>query len=140
MQYPILRKSSKPPYQNAPDLPSLINAWTTASQQEQTAMSTKELHSIIEASFRYTKHMHQQSNPTQDTTIPPPQSVLAALSHPGNSHTHATTYRGNFSFTENQDEFNTHLAINDPCTVVSNPNGGTPTLNHNLYNAPLILL
>ena len=55
-------------------------------------MSTKELHSIIEASFHYTKYMHQQSNPTQDTTIPPPQTILAALSHPSNSHTHATTF------------------------------------------------
>ena len=127
---PYYANPTSPIYQNAPDLPSLVNAWTTALQQEQTAMSTKELHSIIEASFRYNKHMHQQSNPTQDTTIPPPQTILAALSHPGNSHTHATTYRGNFSLAENQDKFNTLLAIDDPCTVVSNPNGGTPTLNH----------
>ena len=45
-------------------------------------------------------------------------------------HTHSTTYRGNFTFTANQEKCITLLAINNPCTIVSNPNGGIPSFEN----------
>ena len=130
-----------PPNQETLRPPPVMTAWTTASSQERNAMSTEDLHKIIEASIWYNKQMSNQPHPitniphsTSGTRlsvgIPPSPSILAALSHPGNNHTHATTYRGNFSFTEHQDEFNTLLELADPCTIISNPNGGTATLDY----------
>ena len=127
---PNIQPPATPLYQHGPELPSVVTAWTTASLQECKAMSTRDLHKIIEASFQYNKNMHQQPHITQNNTTPLPPAILAALSHPRTNHTHATTYRGNFSFTEDQNEFNTLIALHDPCTIVSNPNGGTPTIDY----------
>ena len=127
--------------QQAPKPPHLVTAWAIASDQERSAMSTNDLHNIIEASVQYNKQIGNQfphtTNVPQSFTgtrgvfgAPLSSSILAALSHPGNNHTHATTYRGNFSFVECQNKFNALLAITDPCTIFSNPNGGTVTLDY----------
>ena len=71
-------------------------------------MSTNDLHNIIEASIRYNKQIGSQFPHTTNVPhsftgtrgafgAPLSSSILAALSHPGNNDTHATTYRGNIS-------------------------------------------
>jgi hypothetical protein len=129
------------PTQEALRPPPVMTAWTTVSSQEWIAMSTEDLHNIIETSLWYNKQMSNQPHPITNIPhstsgarvsvgIPPSPSILTALSHPGNNHTHATTYRGNFSFTKHQDKFNTLLKLADPCTIISNPNSGTSTLDY----------
>jgi hypothetical protein len=132
----------------ASQLPILLTTWNTASKQARKEMSTEDLHNIIEASLRYHNNIAHPTPSIQQTPSYPPETlhsgsapfspaILAALSHPGTSHTHATTYCGNFSFTEDQDEFNILLAINDPCIIISNPNGGTFTLDFTSVQATI---
>ena len=116
-----------PIYQHGPELPSIVTAWTTTSHQEHKAISRRDLHKIIEASFQNNKDMHQQPHPTQPNITPLSPAILAAILHPGKIYIHATTYRGNFLLTENQNEFNTLHALHESCTIVSYPNGSTPT-------------
>ena len=59
---------------------------------------------------------------SQNITMCP--SIGMCITHP-----HSTAYRGSFSFTENKKPI-TFLAINNPCTIVSNPNCGIPTIDY----------
>ena len=137
--------SPNPP---ANQLPILLTNWNTASQKARKELSNEDLHNIIEASLRHHNNLAHPTPSILQTPSYPPETlhsgstpfspaILAALSHPGTSHTHATTYRGNFSFTEDQDDFNILLAIDDPCLIISNPNGGTPTLDYTSVQATI---
>lgn len=71
-----------------------------------------------------------------DTTTHPLQTVIAALSYHGNNHTHATTWRGIFSFTTHKNKFNALLSISDPWTITSSPTVGTTTLDSKILKTP----